>query len=337
MASCYEDAATKMSHILFKDGTGKSVVLAHRGLWGRYSGIGDLPENSRGALQAANDQCMDGVELDVKMTSDGVPVVLHDYNLGRTTNVWTAFRGGTKYNPANNIGTNPAVSTVPWSTVAKLLLLTPDRRTTTGYHVPRVDDLFAYYKAHRLRTPMVFDIKDAAAVRAVRNAAAGAFLIAEGNYVAAKVNATLYPTRAAFRADGVGIVAIPVFTTNMLTKINVADSIRAWSGERKSMEVNVKQLGGLLQRDADGLRESGARVGVFQAIPDGPGGGLFYRNTGACCYRLSDLYFAYAGGRDTADNRGDLNYIVNQQAFDLITTDDPKTAIAYLRARRKHD
>ncbi|KLD76507.1 glycerophosphodiester phosphodiesterase family protein [Xanthomonas hyacinthi] len=337
MASCSDSAGTKMSRILFKSSDGNTVVLAHRGLWGRYSGIGDMPENSRGALQAANDQCMDGVELDVKLTSDGVPVVLHDYNLGRATNVWTAFRGGTEYNPGNNTGTNPAVGTVPWSTVSGLFLLTPDRRTTTGYHVPRVDDLFAYYKQHNLKTPMVFDIKDGATLRAVAKAANDAFSLAVSSYVAAKVNATLYPTRAAYRADSNGVVGIPVFTTNMLTKIDVANAILAWSGTNEAIEINVKQLGGLLQKDADGVREAGIRVGVFQAIPDGPGGGQFYFNTGVCCYRLSDLYFSYSGGRDTADNRGDLNYIVNQQAFDLITTDDPKAAIAYLRARGKHD
>ena len=103
------------------------------------------------------------------------------------------------------------------------------------------------------------------------------------------------------------------------------------------MEVNVKQMHGLLQTHADVVRENGIRLGVFQAIPDGPGDGQFYKNTGACCYRLSDLYFSYSGGRDTADNRGDLDYIVHQQAFDLITTDDPKGAIAYLRALGRHD
>lgn len=80
MAACGDSSATKMNAILF-NGADKTTVLAHRGLWGKYAGIADLPENSRGALQAANDQCMDGVELDVKLTSDGVPVLLHDYNL----------------------------------------------------------------------------------------------------------------------------------------------------------------------------------------------------------------------------------------------------------------
>jgi glycerophosphoryl diester phosphodiesterase len=337
MASCGDSTATKMNRIMFKDSGGNTVVLAHRGLWGKYSGIGDMPENSRGSLQTANDQCMDGVELDIKMTSDGVPVVMHDYNLGRTTDVWTAFRGGTKYDPINNTGTNPAVNTVPWSTVSKLFLLTPDRRSTSGYRVPRVDELFDFYKEENMKMPIVFDIKDAASVRAVNRAAAAAFSAAEASYVAAKVNVTLYPTRAAYRADGDGMIGIPVFTTNMLTKVDLANSTLAWMTDRKPMEVNVKQMHGLLQTHADVVRENGIRLGVFQAIPDGPGDGQFYKNTGACCYRLSDLYFSYSGGRDTADNRGDLDYIVHQQAFDLITTDDPKGAIAYLRALGRHD
>ncbi|WP_045761630.1 glycerophosphodiester phosphodiesterase family protein [Xanthomonas albilineans] len=338
LANCNDNVGTKMSNILFADSSAYTIVLAHRGLWGKYSSFPDMPENSRGALQLADDQCMDGVELDIKMTRDGVPVLLHDWNLGRTTNVWTSRAGKTKYDPMKNQGYNPSITVTPWSVVSRLTLLTPDRRTTTGYHVPRVDDLFAYFKRHRLKTPIVFDFKDAASVRAVSRAADAAFSVASPSFVAAKVNATLYPTRSAFRADGSSMVGIPVFTTNMLTKINVSNAVLDWLGDNKeAMEINVKQLGGLLQNEADRVRERGARVGVFQAIPDSPLAGQFYKKSGACCYRLSDLYFSYSGGRDTADNRGDLNFIVNQEAFDLITTDDPKGAIAYLKARGKHD
>ncbi|WOS40830.1 glycerophosphodiester phosphodiesterase family protein [Xanthomonas rydalmerensis] len=337
MANCNDTVGTKMSNILFGDSSGDSVVLAHRGLWGKYGNFPDMPENSRGSLQLANDQCMDGVELDIKMTSDGVPVVLHDWNLGRTTNVWTSRAGETKYDPMSNQGYNPSITVTPWSVVSGLFLLTPDRRTTTGYHVPRVDELFSYFKQHGLKTPIVFDIKDAASVRAVSRAADAAFSVGASNFVAAKVNATLYPSRSAFRADTTSMVGIPVFTTNMLTKINVDNAISAWSDTKEAMEINVKQLGGLLQGQADRVRERGVRVGVFQAIPDSPLAGKFYQNSGACCYQLSDLYFSYSGGRDTADNRGDLNFIVNQEAFSLITTDDPKAAIAYLKARGKHD
>ncbi|MCC5047733.1 glycerophosphodiester phosphodiesterase family protein [Xanthomonas campestris pv. campestris] len=330
MAACSDSSSLKMQRILFN--SSNTVVLAHRGLWGKYAGIPDMPENSRGSLQTANDQCMDGVELDVKLTSDGVPVLLHDYNLGRTTTVWQ-HHPGVKYDPITNQGVNPSILVTPWSEVSQLFLLTPDRRTATGYHVPRVDELFAYYKQHNLRTPMVFDIKDAKTVRAVNNAANKVFGVASGSYVAAKVNATLYTSRDAYRADGNGMAGIPVFTTNMLGKINVGNVISAWIEPSETMEINVKQLNGQLQGNADFLRERGIRVGVFQAIPDGPRPGEFYQNSGACCYKLSNLYY----GSDTADNRGDIDYVGRIQAFGLITTDDPKAAIAYLRARGKHD
>ena len=240
---------------------------------------------------------------------------------------------GVKYDPITNQGVNPSILVTPWSEVSQLFLLTPDRRTATGYHVPRVDELFAYYKQHNLRTPMVFDIKDAKTVRAVNNAANKVFGVASGSYVAAKVNATLYTSRDAYRADGNGMAGIPVFTTNMLGKINVGNVISAWIEPSETMEINVKQLNGQLQGNADFLRERGIRVGVFQAIPDGPRPGEFYQNSGACCYKLSNLYY----GSDTADNRGDIDYVGRIQAFGLITTDDPKAAIAYLRARGKHD
>jgi glycerophosphoryl diester phosphodiesterase len=43
------------------------------------------PENTVPAFLAALDQGADGVELDVRLTADGVPVCLHDAGLGRTT------------------------------------------------------------------------------------------------------------------------------------------------------------------------------------------------------------------------------------------------------------
>lgn len=331
LAACGDSLNTKWRRIVFNGPN--TTVLAHRGLWGRFAGVPDLPENSRGALQAADDQCMDGVELDVKLTSDGVAVLSHDFNLGRTTNVWQ-HHPGVKYNPDTNQGINPSIASTPWSEISQLFLLTPDRRAQTGYHMPRVDELFTYFKQHNMRTPMVFDIKDAATVRAVSRATLNAFN--GGDTVVGKVNATLYPSRASFNADA-AMVGIPVFTTNMLGKINVRIAIDAWLDTKETMEINVKQLGGLLQSDADYIRERQVRVGVFQAIPDGPTAGKFYYNTGKCCYALSDLYFSWQYGRDTDDKRGDLGYIVHDQAFGLITTDDPKQAIAYLRARGKHD
>jgi glycerophosphoryl diester phosphodiesterase len=58
------------------------VVLGHRG--GR--GEGWPAENTLPAFQRALAEGADGVELDVRLTADGVPVVFHDKTLARATN-----------------------------------------------------------------------------------------------------------------------------------------------------------------------------------------------------------------------------------------------------------
>lgn len=56
----------------------KKKVLGHRGFSSRY------PENTRIAFQKALELGADGVEFDVQLTKDGVPVIIHDENLLRT-------------------------------------------------------------------------------------------------------------------------------------------------------------------------------------------------------------------------------------------------------------
>jgi glycerophosphoryl diester phosphodiesterase len=55
-------------------------VIAHRGA------SGAAPENTLAAFELAARQGADAFELDVRLTADGVPVVLHDPTLDRTTN-----------------------------------------------------------------------------------------------------------------------------------------------------------------------------------------------------------------------------------------------------------
>lgn len=59
--------------------TGPPQVLAHRGDARRE------PENTLPAFAAAMRGGADGVELDVRLTRDGVPVVIHDATVDRTT------------------------------------------------------------------------------------------------------------------------------------------------------------------------------------------------------------------------------------------------------------
>jgi glycerophosphoryl diester phosphodiesterase len=55
------------------------VIVAHRGASAR------LPENTLPSFQGAIDAGADFVELDVRLTSDGVPVILHDPDVSATT------------------------------------------------------------------------------------------------------------------------------------------------------------------------------------------------------------------------------------------------------------
>ncbi len=57
----------------------RPLILAHRGA-SAYA-----PENTLAAFRLAAEMGADGVELDVRLSADGVPVVIHDATVGRTT------------------------------------------------------------------------------------------------------------------------------------------------------------------------------------------------------------------------------------------------------------
>jgi glycerophosphoryl diester phosphodiesterase len=55
------------------------LIYAHRGA------SGSLPENTLLAFRRALEVGADGIELDLRATADGVPVVIHDRSVARTT------------------------------------------------------------------------------------------------------------------------------------------------------------------------------------------------------------------------------------------------------------
>ena len=57
----------------------KTEVFAHRGA------SGYAPENTLDAFLLAIEQGADGIELDVQLSKDGVPVVIHDETVDRVT------------------------------------------------------------------------------------------------------------------------------------------------------------------------------------------------------------------------------------------------------------
>ncbi|MDE2891358.1 MAG: glycerophosphodiester phosphodiesterase family protein [Chloroflexota bacterium] len=56
------------------------LVIAHR------TTMGHAPENTLAGIRRALDMGCDGVEIDVRLCADGVPVLIHDDQLDRTTN-----------------------------------------------------------------------------------------------------------------------------------------------------------------------------------------------------------------------------------------------------------
>jgi glycerophosphoryl diester phosphodiesterase len=59
-------------------GSRRPLVIAHRGA------SAHAPENTRAAFRRALEDGADGLEFDVRLASDGVPVVIHDATLRRT-------------------------------------------------------------------------------------------------------------------------------------------------------------------------------------------------------------------------------------------------------------
>jgi glycerophosphoryl diester phosphodiesterase len=57
------------------------LIIAHRGASAR------APENTLAAIKMAIDANADGVEFDVQLASDGIPVVIHDLTLDRTSSI----------------------------------------------------------------------------------------------------------------------------------------------------------------------------------------------------------------------------------------------------------
>jgi glycerophosphoryl diester phosphodiesterase len=56
------------------------LIASHRGQWREY------PENSLGAINEAIEDGAEIIETDVRLTADGVPVLMHDATVDRTTN-----------------------------------------------------------------------------------------------------------------------------------------------------------------------------------------------------------------------------------------------------------
>lgn len=106
-------------HVLSKAALANNLpmlVAAHRGDHSLLSSVNNVPENSLEAVELAAKNGAEIIEVDIRMTSDGIPILSHDSKWGRETNVGCDTRSGV-YDPRLDQGTNPNVADITLSVV----------------------------------------------------------------------------------------------------------------------------------------------------------------------------------------------------------------------------
>ena len=118
------------------------MLFAHKG----YHNTGEYPENSAIGVEAAGRLGFDAAEIDITLSSDGVPVVQHD---AHTENLYTQRR---------------VVTQTPWAELRTLR-----RKAFPDYGMDRFEDLMIRMKAYP-ETPVLIEIKTPAAEFGVEEA-----------------------------------------------------------------------------------------------------------------------------------------------------------------------
>lgn len=120
------------------------TLIAHRG----FASV--FPENTLVAINGAYDLGADGVETDVRLTRDGVPIIMHDETVDRTTNG------------------SGAVAGLTLAQIQRLDACSKFGAGTTHCPVPTLD---AVLKAARGRTKLLLHLQGAYPTAGLRNVA----------------------------------------------------------------------------------------------------------------------------------------------------------------------
>lgn len=113
------------------DWRGHVMVVAHRTGW-KEKGVFRFPDNSLSGIRNAIALGAEMVELDVRRTADGVPVLMHDEYLDRTT----TCRG--------------QIARYTYAALSTCKLVLDGSRTVTEEAIPRLEDAFLTTRDHIL-------------------------------------------------------------------------------------------------------------------------------------------------------------------------------------------
>ncbi|WWC67899.1 uncharacterized protein I206_101817 [Kwoniella pini CBS 10737] len=133
---------------------GDFLLSAHRGI--RWEGI---PENSRSSIQKAVEQNVICVEIDIRLTSDNVPVLFHDPTLGRTTNIAEHLQKSEIYSPFTGKGYSPLIEQTPWKGCIEHLILKEEHGTICEEGVLDFASMLDFIEEQKLDIVIFMDIK----------------------------------------------------------------------------------------------------------------------------------------------------------------------------------
>ncbi|WVQ98011.1 hypothetical protein IAU59_005131 [Kwoniella sp. CBS 9459] len=136
------------------------LLSAHRGY--RWNGV---PENSRSSVRRAVAHGMICVEIDIRITSDGVPVLMHDPAIGRVTNIAEHLgRNAEIYSPFTGKGYNPLINELPWKGLVEHLKLKEEHGEICDEGVLDFVSLLDLIEKEKLEVVLFMDIKEKEAV-----------------------------------------------------------------------------------------------------------------------------------------------------------------------------
>ena len=143
-----------------------TLVCAHRGLHGTAVGtnshpdwLRNVPENSVAAIEAASSQGIECSEIDIRFDRQGNVAVIHDTNLGRTTNAYTEVSGATEYDPYSNKGYNPNIEDFDGETW-RLALRHPNLSGYSDSRFTRLHDILSAIRDKKIAMILLLDVKD---------------------------------------------------------------------------------------------------------------------------------------------------------------------------------
>lgn len=328
------------------------TVFAHRGYW-QENGV---PENSLKAIRRAEEEGIEAVELDIKVSRNGVPFLMHDYAMNRTT---TQPRG--------------RVSDYTSGELNRIHLKDKNGRWNAET-VPSLEQALDYIRDNRLSVVVALDIKslsDAQVCWSIVKRKRNWWGTPAYDWVIFKLSAQIFASGPARIEEWLDLdrfqipqfKLMPYFTTSQTDQFNC---IRLFNDTKNKpyfvgVEPNLKHNGGFLSDIVNQAKRDGKALGCFNPISEAGTGFFPNRNCnptpgrpvqctssgynscywvdgGYCRYQLRDvLFYSTKGrGRDLTDNRWDWDWLLSW-GITFVTTDNPVNMRNFLAKRGKRN